>query len=46
VLTDYERAPVPIHVVHAEGRESSARLRAFVDFAALRLRADARLQIA
>lgn len=45
VLTDYEREPVPIHIVHAEGRESSARLRAFVDFAAGRLRADTRLQI-
>lgn len=43
VLTDYEREPVPIHIVHAEGRESSARLRAFVDFAARRLRSDPRL---
>lgn len=43
VLTDYEREEVPIHIVHAEGRESSARLRAFVDFAARRLRADSRL---
>lgn len=45
VLTDYEREPVPIHIVHAEGRESSARLRVFVDFAARRLRADPRLRI-
>lgn len=45
VLIDHERAPVPIHIVHAEGRESSARLRAFVDFTAGRLRADPRLQI-
>lgn len=45
VLADYEREPVPIHIVHAEGRESSARLRTFVDFAARRLRADPRLQI-
>ncbi|MDX8505437.1 LysR family transcriptional regulator [Mesorhizobium captivum] len=38
VLSDYERDPVPIHVVHAEGRMVSARVRAFVDFAAERLR--------
>jgi len=46
VLVDYEREPVPIHIVHAEGRESSARLRVFVDFAARRLRADPRLHVA
>ena len=45
VLADYEREPVPIHIVHAEGRESSARLRAFVDYAARRLRTDPRLHI-
>lgn len=43
VLMDHEREPVPIHIVHAEGRESSARLRAFVDFAARQLRSDPRL---
>lgn len=43
VLTDFEREAVPIHIVHAEGRESSARLRAFVDFTAQRLRSDPRL---
>jgi DNA-binding transcriptional LysR family regulator len=45
ILTNYEREPVPVHIVHAEGRETSARLRAFVDFAARRLRNDPRLQI-
>ena len=45
VLTDYEREPVPIHIVHAEGRDSSARLRIFVDYAATRLRADRRLHV-
>lgn len=43
VLSDHERAPVPIHIVHAEGRAGSARLRAFVDFTAKRLRSDPRL---
>jgi DNA-binding transcriptional LysR family regulator len=38
VLADYEREPVPIHIVHSEGRMVSARVRAFVDFAAERLR--------
>jgi DNA-binding transcriptional LysR family regulator len=40
VLSDYDAETVPIHIVHAEGRSASARLRAFVDFAAMRLRAD------
>ncbi|ODR89630.1 LysR family transcriptional regulator [Sinorhizobium alkalisoli] len=38
VLADYEREPVPIHIVHAEGRKVSARIRAFLDFAAVRFR--------
>ncbi|OHV81944.1 LysR family transcriptional regulator [Ensifer sp. LCM 4579] len=38
VLADYEREPVPIHIVHAEGRRVSARIRAFLDFAAVRFR--------
>ena len=42
VLEEYERAPVPIHIVHAEGRRVSARVRAFVDFAVERFRARAR----
>jgi len=40
VLAEYERPPVPIHLVHQEGRRTSARVRAFLDFAANRLRAD------
>ncbi|MDJ1159549.1 LysR family transcriptional regulator [Chelatococcus sp. SYSU_G07232] len=38
VLCEYEPPPVPIHVAHAEGRRAAARVRAFVDFAAKRLR--------
>jgi DNA-binding transcriptional LysR family regulator len=38
VLADFEEEPVPIHVIHAEGRVASARMRAFVDFAAKSLR--------
>jgi DNA-binding transcriptional LysR family regulator len=44
VLADYEREPVPIHIVHAEGRMVSARVRAFVDFAAGRFRRHAGLR--
>ncbi|MFJ6327316.1 MULTISPECIES: LysR family transcriptional regulator [unclassified Rhizobium] len=34
VLAQYERDPVPIHLVHGEGHMVSARVRAFMDFAA------------
>ena len=40
VLADFEPPPLPIHIVHQEGRLVSAKLRAFVDFMAERLRAD------
>ncbi|MEP7455474.1 LysR family transcriptional regulator [Phyllobacterium sp. SB3] len=40
VLADFEEDPVPIHIIHAEGRTASARMRAFVDFAAKRLRSN------
>lgn len=40
VLAGHETPPLPIHVVHQEGRRAAARVRAFVDFAVERLRAD------
>lgn len=40
VLTDYEEAPLPIHVVHPEGRRAPAKVRSFVDLAVDRLRAN------
>ena len=43
VLAEFEIPPLPIHLVHAAGRRASARVHAFVDFAAERLRADPRL---
>jgi DNA-binding transcriptional LysR family regulator len=43
ILEDYEAEPIPIHVVYREGRRAPARVRAFVDFAVSRLRADAAL---
>jgi DNA-binding transcriptional LysR family regulator len=40
VLDEFELPPLPIHVVHQEGRMVSAKVRAFVDYMAERLRAD------
>jgi DNA-binding transcriptional LysR family regulator len=40
VLAAFEPPALPIHIVHAEGRRAPAKLRAFVDFAAARLRAN------
>lgn len=40
VLAEFEQEPVPIHIVHPEGRNASAKVRAFVDFAAARIRAN------
>jgi len=40
VLSDYEESPIPVHVVHVEGRRASAKVRAFVDLAVDRLRAN------
>lgn len=40
VLADFEPLPLPIHVVYAEGRGASAKVRSFVDFAVSALRAD------
>lgn len=39
VLADYEEPPLPVHVVHSEGRNAAAKVRSFVDFAVARLRA-------
>jgi DNA-binding transcriptional LysR family regulator len=40
ILEDYEPEPIPIQVVYREGRRAPARVRAFVDFAVSRLRAE------
>jgi len=40
VLSDYELEPLPIHVVHTEGRHVSAKVRTFVDLIVARLRAN------
>jgi len=38
LLTEFEPPPLPIHVIHREGRYASAKVRAFVDHIVLRLR--------
>jgi len=40
VLEDFETAPIPVHVVHHEGRRATQKVRAFVDMAVERLRGD------
>ena len=41
ILRTFEDREIPIHLVHAEGRLGAAKTRAFIDFAAQRLRTDA-----
>ena len=43
VLSEYELPPLPIHVVHQEGRIVSAKVRSFVDFMVEKLRGDTAL---
>lgn len=40
VLDEHMEKPLPIHVVHAEGRRAAAKVRSFVDLAVDRLRAN------
>ena len=38
VLDDFEPTPLPINLVHVEGRRATAKVRGFIDFAAERMR--------
>ncbi len=40
VLAEFEPEPFPVHLVHVAGRMAPAKLRAFIDFAAERLRSE------
>lgn len=40
ILEDFEPDPLPIQLVHVEGRSAPAKLRSFLDFASKRLRAN------
>ncbi|EDM77262.1 regulatory protein, LysR:LysR, substrate-binding [Plesiocystis pacifica SIR-1] len=44
VLEDCEPAPIPVHIVYPGGRHAPAKVRAFVELAAPRLREDPRLR--
>jgi DNA-binding transcriptional LysR family regulator len=44
VLTEFEEASLPVHVIHREGRHGSAKVRSFVDLAVERLRANRSLE--
>ncbi len=44
VLAEFEEEPLPIHVIHPEGRRAAARVRSFVDLAVVRLRTNPLLQ--
>ena len=43
ILAEFESAPIPIHVIHREGRYASAKIRAFVDLMTRHLRENALL---
>lgn len=43
VLAKFEPPPVPIHVIHHEGRQATRKVRAFLDLAIATLRADGAL---
>ncbi|MFA5120639.1 LysR family transcriptional regulator [Zavarzinia sp.] len=45
LLEDFEPPPVPVQVVHLDGRRAAARIRAFVDFMVDRLRTNPVLQV-
>lgn len=40
IMDNYEPDPKPVHIVHREGRNAAAKVRAFVDLLANKLRAD------
>mgnify|MGYP003513401306 FL=1 len=40
ILSEYELKPLPVHIVHSEGRYAIAKVRALVDFMVEELRAD------
>ena len=45
ILAEFEEPPLPIHVIHPDGRRAAARVRSFVDLAVERLRANPLLQV-
>jgi DNA-binding transcriptional LysR family regulator len=44
LLSEFEEDPLPVQVIHREGRNGSAKVRSFVDLAVAMLRSDAALR--
>ncbi|MDP3589184.1 MAG: LysR family transcriptional regulator [Methylobacter sp.] len=44
ILSEFEPEPLPIHVIHREGRYASAKVRSFVDLMVAKLRSDQALK--
>ena len=40
ILRDYETKPLPVSIIHLEGRQANAKIRSFIDLATARLRAN------
>jgi DNA-binding transcriptional LysR family regulator len=40
ILRDYEIKPLPVNIIHLEGRQANAKIRSFIDLAIARLRAN------
>jgi len=40
ILRGYESKPLPVNIVHLEGRQANAKIRSFIDLAVARLRAN------
>ncbi|MFC6671894.1 LysR family transcriptional regulator [Marinobacterium aestuariivivens] len=40
ILRDYETKPLPVSIIHLEGRQANAKIRSFIDLAITRLRAN------
>lgn len=45
VLPEYELPALPVHLLYAQGRQAAAKVRAFVEFCAERMRANPALQV-
>lgn len=44
ILRDYETMPLPVNIIHLEGRQANAKIRSFIDLAVARLRANPYIQ--
>jgi DNA-binding transcriptional LysR family regulator len=45
VLEDYATSPIPVHILHAEGKRASAKITAFSELASQGLQSDERLKL-